>query len=197
MGKAYTIKTGKYAGKTFAQIYALDPSFVEWAARSGGSTTMRQAADAVLSAKESQQQEHSLRLKTEFLHLARSQTFPGLSGRVRDLTVKAQSGFAEIALSSCLDALDMEEDDFFLLLSTQHPLLAIYSDRDLDGDETALAHGWKTNYRNPNLKEGGVPALNEPVWYAIDGNNALNEEPVTAFEALTLLSEHIQQKSRS
>src|SRR5262249_12145236 len=84
---------------------------------------MRQAASAVLRNKEREAKQQSQRLREEFLTLAKSRVFPGITGRVRHLEVRSEKGEASILLGSFRDNIDLTEEEghFYIAISTQHP----------------------------------------------------------------------------
>jgi len=184
---------GKHSGKTLEEIYQVDPGYVGWLAEKGYKQEMRTIALHFLEQQKRLEMLQSNDLKTAFIHLARSSIYPGITGRVRSLDVKSRVGFAEISISSMNNPMDMEDKDFLLSISTEHPQLdSVLQGETYEDDETKAS--WTIINGNPNLRKDEFPSLERTIWYASDCGQALNDGPVSAAEALVLLSHHLMQE---
>ncbi len=181
---------GKYNGMTLEEIYAIDASYISWLAEKAFKNDVRSAAATLLRRQETAKRDAGQALREQFVALARSANYPGITGQVRFLDVECRLGYASIEFGS----MDADEDDeyFAVELSTAHPQFEEYV--DVEGYEDDYRAPRVIEHDNRNLTSNEMPSLDRPVWWAIDVNEALNAQPVTACEALMLLSQYLSKQ---
>jgi hypothetical protein len=184
---------GKYQGSTLEQVYQRDPNYIQWLSEKAYQRVIRDAAQKILDTKKREAQVFARELREAFIQMVKDRTYPGISGRVRYLETESRPGFAEIVIGSRKNVMDLNDDDFMVSITTCNP--GEYEERigELVGHDTEVGEIIIIN-ANPNIRNDEIPSLERAIWYACDygASKAFNEQPVTAQEALQLLSDQLK-----
>lgn len=193
----YTLTFGKYRGMTMEEVYQIDASYVSWLADKSYVAPARHAAEAVIAASVSKDDETDDHLIASLKRIAKSAPHPQLKA-YKYIHTDVHRDYACIEFCThnihtpggfITEVFD-EEDWDIVAIATYHDGL-----EEVDEEEEYLYGHEQPHYKM--RKTGPAPAAEAAIWYAMRDNserNPLNEQPVTLAEAVELLEQYLASK---